>query len=291
MYLFISTSLLIIFNKRPDPVIDYLKTVDSKTVIPVLLIISIFLTLLSYVFRKTKTPIANAIDKHQYLKRAYNYYPILPLFMIGIGFLLVTFFVFNKLFSTFGGLLFWVGIFLFYIMFMLKTYYENKIFYTLHKANKILNDIDPDNKKSDSIRKFNKYFIKFLNNIDMNLKKGIKINDIIKEDKLTINMPVKTAIIYYLPVFMQFGNKEQICSLKNRVKHMLPLVKNNNEFDLTVSNIILDIYRDIEDFLKKNNFLVTEQKRVFSLSILRDRDLQTIIFGTVSIIISVLVRK
>ena len=94
---------------------------------------------------------------------------------------------------------------------------------------------------------------------------------------------------------MKFGNKEQICSLKNRINQMLILVKKNDEFDLTVSNVILDIYKDIEDFLLLNNFLVTEQRRGFSLSVLKDRDFQTFIFGTVQsvvyIIIIVLTKK
>ena len=76
---------------------------------------------------------------------------------------------------------------------------------------------------------------------------------------------------------------------------MLILVKKNDEFDLTVSNVILDIYKDIEDFLLLNNFLVTEQRRGFSLSVLKDRDFQTFIFGTVQsvvyIIIIVLTKK
>ncbi len=295
-YLFIVILVIATFNKRPDPLFDYLKTLNYKILISSLLILSIFLTSLIYVFANLKAQKANPIEKiHQYLKRSYNYYPILPLFMISIGFLLTTFFIFDSLFSTLGIMLFFFGIFLFYIMLLIKTNCESKIFFTLHKASEILNDIDFDNNKSRSIKEFNKYFIKFLNNIDINLKKGIKINDVIKEDTPTINFPVKSAIIYYLPVFMKFGSEEQICSLKNHINQMLTLVKENDEFELTVSEIILDIYKNIEDFLHANKYSVTEQRQGLSLSILRDRDFQTIIFGTfqsvVSIIIIVLTRK
>lgn len=296
MYLFISTSVIMTFSKRPDPVFDYLKTLDYKILISFYLTLSIFLATLIYVFANLKALKANPNDKiHQYLKRSYNYYPILPLFMISIGFLMITFFIFNRLFSTFGALLFWFGIFLFYFMFIIKTNWETKIYYTLHTASEILSDIDLDNNKSHGIKKFGKYFTKFLNNIDRNLKKGMKINDI-KIDvnsspRTAINIPIKNAIIYYLPSFIKFGNKEQIYSLNDHINKMLPLVKKNDEFDPTVLKVILDIYKDIEDFLHTNNFLVTEQRRGFSLSVLKDRDLQTFIFGTVSIIITVLARK
>lgn len=293
MYLFIIILININSNKRPDPLLDYLKTLSYKTYIFYLLIFSIFLIALIFVFAYyLKVQKANSNDKnHQYLKILYNYYPILPLFMISTGFLLTTFYIFNTLFSTLGLILFFLGFFLYYIMFIVKANWETKVFYTLHKANEILNDMNFDNRKYNNIKEFNKYFKKTLNNIDRNLRKGIKINDITKEDNSSINIPVKSTIIYYLPIYMEFGNKEQICSLKNRISQMLTLVKKNDEFDLIISKVILDIYKDIEDFLHLNKFPVTEQKRGFSLSVLKDRDFLIFVQSIISVIIIILTKK
>ncbi|MFA4934346.1 MAG: hypothetical protein WC568_00775 [Candidatus Methanoperedens sp.] len=285
MYLFISIYVVMIFNKRPDPLFDYLKTLNYKTYIFYLLILSIFLTIFLYVFANLKAQKANLTDKnHQYLKRTYNYYRVLPLFMISFGFLLTTFN--TNTFMTFGVNLLLLGVLLFLIMYMIKSYCETKIHYTLNRASEILNDLDLDNKKSIAIKKFNRYFIKTLNNIDLNLKKGLKINDIKKgEENNSLKLPVKNAIIYYLPEFMKFGTKEQIYSLKNHIDTMLTFVNENDEFNLNVTNIILDIYNDIEKFLQVNNFVVTAHRRWFSLAVFKDKELLTAIFLIIYIIL------
>ncbi len=275
MYLFISTALITTFNKRPDPLFDYLKTLNYKIVVSLLLLLSIFLTSIIYALKDLESLTVNPNDKiHQYSKRAIDYYPILPLFMISLGFMLMTFYMFNNLFSTFGSVLFLIGIFMFYIMVLIKTNYESKIHYTLLKANEALKGINPNDKKVRDIEKFNKFFTKYLNNIDRNLKRGVRINDIQKEDNSP--MPIKSAIIHYLPVFIQYGKNEQIYSLNNHINKMLDLVYRNGEFDLNVSSVILDIYRDIEKFLKSNQYKFTEQRWRVKLSIINNDSLMVV---------------
>lgn len=285
MYFFIIAAVFITFNKKPDPLFDYLKTLNYKTYIFYLLMLSIFVTIFIYVFAHLKAHKANSIEgNHLYLKKYYKFYRTLPLFIIGIGFLLMTIFVTNP----FGLALILLGILIFFITSMIKSNCEFKIYYTLNRASEILNDMDFDNKKSNSIQKFNKYFIKSLNNIDINLKRGLKINDIKKrEENNPLKLPVKNAIVYYLPEFMEFGTKEQINTLKNRVATMLTFVNKDDEFNLNITNLILDIYTDIEKFLLFNNFEVKEHRRWINLSIFKDnKELLTVIFAIIYIILT-----
>lgn len=254
IYLLIIIIVATILNKNPDPILQYLKTYH-------LLLISIFVTIIIYFPRHLITHKTNRDDTIlKYLKQIYNYYPVLPLFMISLGFLLMTLLTPNP-FLTFGSILFVSGIFLFYILFLIKTHCESKIYYTLHRASEILSKSNKNDKK---FKKFNKYFIYFIKNLDRNLNRGIKINDMKNEgnnsSKSTINVPIKNAIIFYLPVFMKFGNKEQISSINNHINKMLTLVNKNDEFDISVSSVVLDIHKDIVNFLDLNNFLVTEHR-------------------------------
>lgn len=254
IYLLISIIITNTLNKRPDPILQNLGTNH-------LFLISIFITIIIYFPMPLINRRTNRNDTIlKYLKRIYYYYPVLPLFMISVGFLLMTLLNPNPL-MTFGSILFISGLFLFYIMFLIKTHCESKIYYTLHKASEILSEFNVNDKK---FKKINKYFIKFINNLDRNLNRGIKINDMKKErnysSESTIDVPIKNAIIYYFPVFIKFGNKEQISSLTNHINKMLTLVNKNDEFDIAISNVILDIHKDIQNFLDFNNFLITEHR-------------------------------
>ncbi len=118
MYLFISTAVIVTFNKRPDPLFDYLKGLDYKILIIFFLLLSIFLTTLIFVSANLRAQKANSIGRiPQFLKTYYKYYRTLPLFIIGIGFLLMTIFVTNP----FGLALILLGILLFVIMSMIKN--------------------------------------------------------------------------------------------------------------------------------------------------------------------------
>ncbi len=252
------------------------------------------MTLIIYLFSTANTLKVNRIDNIlPYMKRIDKYYPLIPFSIISIGFLLMTFVIFNKFFLNFGMILTILGMGLFYIMLLIKTHYENKIFYTLNRANKILSDFDVNNKNIHNIKQFNKYFVRFLYNIDRNLNKGIKINNLTKDDRksskeATIDIAIKNTIIHYLPVFIKFGNKEQIDSFKNHLNAMETLVNQNDEFDLNITSIILDIYKDIEDFLYLHKYPVTEQRWRINLSLFKDRDLLYFLFGIIQTVVFII---
>jgi len=59
-YLFISLLITTNFNKKPDPVLDYLKALDLKILILYLLILSILMTLFIYFFTNVKNSTAES---------------------------------------------------------------------------------------------------------------------------------------------------------------------------------------------------------------------------------------
>ncbi len=286
--------ILFSLSNRPDPVLDYLKSLDLTILLPLLLLISSSLVLTCYlIVTQTSSLKTKHIDKiFHYLKKYESYIFLIPFSIICIGFLLSTLAIFDKFFVSIGRLLFFSGIICVYLMLIVKTYYESKIYCTLYRANDILKSIDLNNKNSYRAEKFSRYFTKFLNNLDNKLNKGIKIDELNKDNnkssKASEVISIKNTITHYLPIFIRFGNQEQIFALKNRVNLMLTLVEKNEQFKLNITNIILDVYKDIENFLNLNGFPVIEHRRQINLSILKNKDLLTFI-QTVALIIYIVV--
>jgi len=227
------------------------------------------------------------------MKTIDKYYPLMPFSIISVGLLLMTFTIFNKFFLDFGSILTLFGLVLFYIMLLIKTHYENKIFYTFNRASEILSGIDINNKKIYKVNKFKEYFVKFLNNIDRKLNKGIKINNLIKDDRelpktIMKDIPIKNTIIHYLPVLINFGNQEQINSLKNHIKVMETKVYQNDEFDLSITKIILDIHNDIEQFLCLYKYPIVEQRWRINISMFKDKDLLYALFGIIQTVVFII---
>lgn len=287
------------YQTKPDQLTDYLRGLNPETLLFYFLIFSILISFLSTYFGRTmKNQSANYNEKiFKFLMRYGDYYPLLPFSFIGIGFVLLTFSPFYP-FLQFGKYLFLFGLFLFLVINFIKIYCENKIYYTLYNASENLKEISWNKKEQYNIKKFHIFFMKFLNNIDRKLDKGIKIDDMKIEDedslkKNTINIPIKNIITFYLPSVIKYGNQEQLDSLKNHTCNMLTLVNKNDEFKLNITKEILNIYSDIINFLIENRYLITVQKRKLNLSILNNKSIFEIlkIIGTILMIVYIYLKK
>lgn len=148
----------------------------------------------------------------------------------------------------------------------------------------IFDDLSENKNNENNIRKFNTYFKKVMDNIDSELGKNLKINDLkINEDD---SLRVKNTIINFLPLYLKFGKQEQIDSLKNHIKSMSLLVEKDDEFSHTIIYDIIYIYNDVISFLNLKRFLITEKGWNIKLSIIKDNS--PIIFGTFQLIIFIL---
>lgn len=275
IYFLVSYIFITKFLTKPDPLFDYLKSLNAETFFSYLLIFSILMLSLATYFRNLKNQSENHEERiFKFLIQYDDYYPLVPYFFISFGFVLLTFSPFYT-FLQFGKYPFLFGLLLFPVIAFIKIYFETKIYYTLYNASENLKEISWNKKEHYNIKKFNKFFIKFLNNIDRELDKGIKINDMKIEDEssskeTTINIPIKNIITYYLSSFIKYGNQEQLDSLKNHTYNMLTLVNKNDKFKLNITKEILDIHDDIINFLIENRFLITVQKRKLNLSMLNN---------------------
>ena len=152
---------------------------------------------------------------------------------------------------------------LIHIIFILFNFDYN-LYYTLNRANDILDDYIIKNQKEYLIiLEFNNYFRKSLDNIDRNLLDEVKIDKL----KVDSNETVKKTIIHYLPFYIKYGNQNQIKSLKNHIIKMLEITnKKEGIKSLEITKIILNIHNDIEFFLKSNNYSITKQHWDIKLS-------------------------
>ena len=282
--------MVVKLNSKHDPVLDYLSALDLKILLPSLLILSILIASIKPLNKKHITKIFS------YVKQFDNYYPKIPLSLIGIGFLLMTFVIFNKLLLNIGMFLTLLGFSLFYIMLAMKMYYERKIYFTLHRASESLDKIRLDKNNGKDVKNFNINFANFLKNLDNKLDKGLKINNLRIYDNessktTTQNINIKNTISHYLPLYIKFGNQEHITSLKNNINVMTNLVNEDDEFNINILNNIRDIYKNIENFLILNNFSITEQGWKTKLSFFKDRDTLYVIQTIVVIIYIILSGK
>jgi hypothetical protein len=196
-----------------------------------------------------------------------DYYAILlPSFIFCVGILslsisllLSNFYVFWISFFIIGLLSVYLAFLLFPILILLKfNYYNRRIYYTLNRANNICNDFITINTKNIYIKEFSKYFKNAINNIDIQLKKGVKIDDLKREG----NKSIKNAILYYLPIYIKFANQSQINFLRSHVGEMKNFVDRNNEiYSLEITKNILNIYNNIDNFLESNGYSITEQRQ------------------------------
>ena len=154
----------------------------------------------------------------------------------------------------------------------------------LQITNNIFDDLSENKKDNNTIKKFNIYFKKTINNIDKQLGKDLNINELKTDEDETSR--VKNIIINYLPLYLKFGTKVQIDSLKNHIHSMSLLVEKNDDFSINIIKNLIEIYKDINSFFDSKKFLIIEKERHNKLSIIKDNS--PIIFGSFQLIIFML---
>ncbi|MCK5216278.1 MAG: hypothetical protein KAJ93_00715 [Methanosarcinales archaeon] len=236
------------------------------------IILFIFIFILSiYLFFYLKLPhqislveLKNVKDIPPYTKYLEYYDPLLYIFLINLIFLFCIPLSFsdNDLLLTeivllIGHILLIFYLIVFIILTTLKYKYDNNLYYTLNRANYILNDYIIKNDKEDFIiLEFNKYFKKSLDIIDNHLPDNIKINKL----KVDNNESIKNALIHYLTIYIKYGNPNHIKSLSDHLNRMLKLThKKNGIVSLEITQIILNIHNDIDFFLKSYNYPIIKQ--------------------------------
>ena len=288
-------SIILLLPASFSPTLNFLRTMETRFVIPILLLLSIIIILSMFLVGNliklnTLAKFSNVEKIEKFIYSIYlkmfqlNSFFLIHYFVISIGFLLITFKLYNNLFFEFGIFLLYLGFFLFYGVVVIKLHYERKIYCMLQMTFSIFDDLSENKNNENSIRKFNTYFKKVMDNIDSELGKDLKINDLkIDEDD---SLRVKNTIINFLPLYLKFGKQEQIDSLKNHIKSMSLLVEKDDEFSQNIIHDIIDIYNDINSFLNLKRFLIIDKGWDIKLSIIKDNS--PIIFGTFQLIIFIL---
>ena len=182
---------------------------------------------------------------------------------ISISLLLANFYVFGISFFIIGLLFVYLAILSILILISVKSRYNRRIYYTLNRANNICNDFITINTKNIYIKEFSKYFKNTINNVDIQLKKGVKIDDLKRDG----NKSIKNAIFYYLPIYIKFANQSQINFLRSNIGEMKNFVDRNDEIiSLEITKNVLNIYNNIDNFLELNGYSITEQRQVKKLA-------------------------
>jgi hypothetical protein len=191
----------------------------------------------------------------------FDYYStLLPFSLMSTGIVLITLGNFNISFPFYGVFFSVIGILIFGAIINLKSIFYNRGKYetynNLVKANDIFANYISLNRTRESsfaIKQFTKYFLRTVDSIDLYLDKGIKIDHLKSEE----NIPVKQALIYYLPIYLKYGNEAEINSFENNLNSIIKLVDEKNTMNsLDIINVVYTIYQDIIKFLKQHNYVV-----------------------------------
>ncbi|MCD4844441.1 MAG: hypothetical protein K8R25_08145 [Methanosarcinales archaeon] len=280
VYYYLLISLVLLESVTSE--LNFLRTMDARFLIPILLLFSTIISSASLIVFSSHYTGFEKIQYFIYLKMVqFNSFYLLPIFLFSIGFLFITFIVYNRFFFDLGMFLFLLGIILFYIIFLVKKHYERTIYYMLQTTNNIFDDLSENKMDNNAIKKLNVYFKKTINNIDEKLGDGLNINELKTDEDETLR--VKSVIINYLPLYLKFGKKKQIDSLKKHIYSMSLLVEKNDDFSLNIIKNLIEIYNDINSFFDSKRFLIIEKGRHNKLSIVKDNSYM--IFGTFQLII------
>ena len=123
-----------------------------------------------------------------------------------------------------------------------------------------------------------------MNNIDNKLGKKLNIDEL-KMDGGNSSR-VKNVIINYLPLYIKFGNQEQIDLLKKHMNSMTFLVDKNDNINLNIVSVINDLYEEIISFFDSKKILVKDKGRLINLTIIKENS--HFIFGSIQLIIFIL---
>lgn len=136
------------------------------------------------------------------------------------------------------------------------------------------------------MKKFTKYIKLTLNNLYLKLDKKLKIN----APELGI-FHIDTILSDYLPYYIKLGSETQLESLKKHIETMSNSVDKNGYVDLkVVNNELIQLSKDIVEFLKDNNLIIAPRFSI--LSFFRDieyiKNLGTILFYLIITLLTVL---
>lgn len=236
---------------------------DLKIYIIFSIAFSVLISLTTYTSKFTYViELKNITGIPSYTRLLEYYSTLIPLFLLSSAILLISISLLSKILFILNYIaiacMFFamiVGLSLFFI----KSIYHEKIFYTLNRANNIYSYYIIKEKKKIYIKEFMKFFERTIINTDRNLTKGIKINELKREETVSI----KNTIIHYLPIYIKYGSELQINLLKSNIEEMSKLVNKNDGINsLKITNdSILNIYKDILEFLESNHYSVNTYRQ------------------------------
>lgn len=193
------------------------------------------------------------------------YSKIFPISLITTGIILTTLKNFHIILLLFGIILLILGIFVYFILYILNIFFNNMgkfdTYNNLARSNDIFINYISSNETRDknlAIKEFTKHIIRVLDSLDLYLDKGIKI-DCLKNKE---NTHVKQVIIHYLPIYLKHGNEEEIKSFQIKINSLVKLIDNKYfTFSLDIIKVIYSIYQDIVTFLDRNNYAIPKNVR------------------------------
>ena len=281
---------ILAFLEPTTPELNFLRELNLKILLPILLLSAFLINLVTFTLGDIteRFVIIQKLDKLMeiiYLSmfRMGSFF-LIPFLLFSIGFFLITLTIYHNLFLYIGFFLFILGILLFYLISIIKMGYERGTYDMLQISINTLDVLSETKKDVYSIRKFNKYFKKTMNNIDNKLGKKLNIDEL-KMDGGNSSR-VKNVIINYLPLYIKFGNQEQIDLLKKHMNSMTFLVDKNDNINLNIVSVINDLYEDIISFFDSKKILVKDEGRLINLTIIKDNS--QFIFGSIQLIIFIL---
>ncbi len=250
------------------PSLESLIKIEIKHIFLISVFVPLLATLaLSYIKISTKI-----------LTKLEELYPKVPFFIIGIGSLLFIILLYIFLYVsiaptpampimyfvavtvTFFSIFvcFPLGIFLLIISLSAKRYLEGQVFFTLKKANVILNQVE-DKNRIDT-KNLNRYIYLSYTNIKKKLGKGLNLKPFDKSE-IGSTLDLEYTFLNYLSYYIEFGDIEQRQSLKNNLETMLKSVNEKDEIEWrSLTPAILKLNEDIITYLTEINFDLTYQK-------------------------------
>lgn len=274
IYLYFFLVLLIPIEN--DPSILHLQNLPPIISLPLLLVLAITSVIIINLILNSKmfAPTSNENLIFQYTFKYDTYFTLTSFFVMTLGAVLFTFGLISNPLLQIGIILFQFGLILYLTTKVIIVYYENKLYYSLKKANKILQTISIDKRDKHKIKTFTNFFKSALGNIDTSLYKGLQLNDFKIHPHNTVT--IKNVITYYLPLYIIFGDKDHLDSLKTNVDSMFSKVKINDEFELSLTKDIINICNDVDTFLKNNSISYKDQGWKSKLAVLKDINLTSL---------------
>lgn len=299
-----SLLILLIFAFISSNYPSFGNKIEDKYLYLIILVVFLVIVTLAYIENFTKI-----------LTKLEEFYPKVPLFLIGMGsliflvlFYITTFIPFfhtyvsslakNALTLSFIELILFlvlalisfsiflipVGIILLFISLFAKRYLEGQVLFTLTKANLILDQVE-DKNRIDT-RKLNRYIYLSYKNIKSKFGKGLNLKPSAKSDGES-PLDLEYTFLNCLPVYIEYGCIEQRRSLKKNLEIMLKLVKEKDEIDFrSLTSTILELNKDIRIYLKEVNLEFTPQELSRQSEwMLRNKDT---IFQAISLIVSII---